>query len=146
MLLWSLHFKCPLTVSLILEFCHGGVALERQRDVVFLEALLLPEYLKCLFDMHIEIGCSKFSGCFKNEIVGNTNEILVTRLSSNISLVPPLSVSDGQNWLFWTKKLHDSKLLTMYGLFQHFVRSCIILTIFLLVQLCKAIQKRTESY
>lgn len=27
--LWSLHFKCPLTVSLILEFCHGGVALER---------------------------------------------------------------------------------------------------------------------
>ena len=27
--LWSLYFKCPLTVSLILEFCHGGVALER---------------------------------------------------------------------------------------------------------------------
>lgn len=95
MLLWSLHFKCPLTVSLILEFCHGGVALERWRDIVFLEALLLPEYLKCLFDMHIEIGCSKFSGCFKNEIVGNTSEILVTRLSANISLVPPLSVSDG---------------------------------------------------
>ena len=34
----------------------------------------------------------------------------------------------------------------MYGLFQHFVRSCIILAIFLLVQFCKAIQKRTESY
>jgi len=34
----------------------------------------------------------------------------------------------------------------MYGLFQHFVRSCIILTTLLLVQFCKAIQKRTESY